>query len=85
MSSKYINTEWYKLRLKLLGKDPEENYLHYYQDAEGEFVQLCENGGDYSAVNMRTFKDLMKRGLLKQIAHHSTIQPDTESYKYKVI
>ena len=85
MSSKYINTEWFKLRQRLIGKDADENYLHYFQDQNEEYVELCENGGDYSRVNMATFKALEKRKLLKLVASHTTIQPDTWSYQYTVV
>ena len=84
MSSKYTKSKWFLIRNELLGKNPEENYIHYYQDQDGEYASLCLDGGNYTDIGMNTFKALMKRNLLRQIAHHSTIQPDTESFRYAI-
>lgn len=84
MSSKFINAEWYKLKLKLLGTNPEENYIHHYKDCDEEIFEICLDGGDYSDIRKSTFEALKKRNLLKLVAGFTTVQPDTWSYKYTV-
>lgn len=84
MSSRFVNTEWFKLRQKLMGTDTEENYIHHYSDCEGEIFELCLNGGDYSDIKKSTFDALKKRKLLKLISSVTSVQPDTWSYKYTV-
>ena len=87
MSSRNVKSGWYQLRMRLLGKDPSENYLFaYHNHSTGERDQyLVEDGGNVSAVHPNAVQALQRRGLLKQVAHVSTVQPDTDSYHYEVL
>ena len=84
MSSRFVNTKWFKLIERLRGTDPEENYIHYYYDQDEEYVELITNGGDVETMDMKTFKALQKRKLLKLIDSMRTIQPDTWNYNYTI-